>query len=183
MTEWNAGGTDTYNRHSAYVGAMFRSQYILEMAKHKWTVSNPWIYDYGGNYSVYPVWYVNPLLINYFGRDMVKASSSNSLVRAYAAEDAGGNLTVFIVNNSPTLAITTQINIAGISAGQGGQKWTIEPAGSIISGGINIQDKGDISINGVVHPDPLDRVFPAFTAIYLRQYISRLRCRQAACCC
>ena len=59
------------------------------------------------------------------------------------------------MNNSPTLAITTQINIAGMTAGQGGQKWTIEPAGSIISGGINIQDKGDISINGVVHPDPL----------------------------
>ena len=70
---------------SCYVNAMFRSQYILEMAKNKWTVSNPWIYDYGGNYSVFPVWYVNPLLINYFGRDMVNASSSNSLVRAYAA--------------------------------------------------------------------------------------------------
>ena len=73
MTEWNAGGTDTYNRHSAYIGAMFRSQYILEMAKHNWTVSNPWIYDYGSNYSVSPVWYINPLLINYFGRDMVNA--------------------------------------------------------------------------------------------------------------
>ena len=102
MTEWNAGGTDTYNRHSAYIGAMFRSQYILEMAKHNWAGSNPWIYDYGGNYSVYPVWYVNPLLINYFGRDMVKATSSHSLVRAYAAKDSGGNMTVFIVNNSPT---------------------------------------------------------------------------------
>ena len=53
--------------------AMFRSQYILEMAKNKWTVSNPWIYDYGDNYSVFPVWYINPLLINYFGRDMVTA--------------------------------------------------------------------------------------------------------------
>jgi hypothetical protein len=155
MTEWNTSGTGTYDRPSCYVNAMFRAQYILEMAKHKWTVSNPWIYDYGSNYSAYPVWYIKPLLIYYFGQDMVTASSSNSLVRAYAAKDTGGNLTIFIVNNSPTSAFTTQINIAGMTAGQGGQKWTIEPAGNLISGGLTIQDKGDISINGTVHPNPL----------------------------
>jgi len=154
MTEWNPGGTDTYNRHSAYISAMFRAQYILEMAKHKWTVSNPWISDYNDSFRVYPVWYINPLLINYFGRDMVQVSSSNSLVRAYATEDTDGNLTVFIVNNSPTATLTADISIAGFLAGSSGQRWLIEPAGSIISGGINIQDKGDISINGVVHPDP-----------------------------
>jgi hypothetical protein len=155
MTEWNPGGTDTYTRHSAYISAMFRAQYILEMAKHKWTVSNPWISDYDGNFVVYPVWYINPLLINYFGRDMVQAYSSNSLVRAYAAEDADGKMTIFIVNNSPTASLTAEINIAGFLAGTGGQRWLVAPAGSIISGGINIQDKDDISINGVVHPDPL----------------------------
>ncbi|MCJ7728871.1 MAG: hypothetical protein MUO27_03195, partial [Sedimentisphaerales bacterium] len=155
MTEWNPGGTDTYNRHSSYISAMFRAQYILEMAKHNWTVSNPWISDYNDSFGVYPVWYINPLLINYFGRDMVQASSSNMLVRAYAAEDADGNLTVFIVNNSPTATLTADISIAGFSAGSAGQRWLVEPAGSIISGGINIQDKSDISINGVVHPDPL----------------------------
>jgi len=31
----------------------------------------------------------------------------------------------------------------------------MEPAGTMIPGGINIQDKGDIRINGIVHPDPL----------------------------
>jgi hypothetical protein len=155
MTEWNASSTSTYDRPSCYVNAMFRAQYILEMAKNKWTVSNPWIADYDGNFSPFPVWYINPLLINYFGRDMVTASSSNSLVRAYAAEDANGKLTLFIVNNSPTATLTADINIAGFLAGSGGQRWLVEPAGSIISGGINIQDKGDISINGVVHPDPM----------------------------
>mgnify|MGYP003835807941 CR=1 FL=1 len=155
MTEWNAGGTDTYGRYSSYINAMFRAQYILEMARHNWVGSNPWIYDYDGNYQVYPVWYINPLLINYFGRDMVDATSSNSLVRAYAAEDADGNMTLFIVNNSPTAASSADINITGFLAGAGGQQWLLEPAGSLVTGGVNIQDSSDIRINGVVHPDPL----------------------------
>ena len=155
MTEWNDSGTDTYNRHSAYIGAMFRAQYILEMARNNWVGSNPWIYDYDGNSQVYPVWYVHPLLINYFGRDMVNATSSDLLVRAYAAEDADGNMTVFIVNNSPTDTLTADINIAGFLAGTGGQQWLVEPAGSLIAGGVNIQDSSDVSINGVVHPNPL----------------------------
>ena len=41
------------------------------MAKNNWIGSNPWIYDYGNNYSVFPVWYINPMLINKFGRNMV----------------------------------------------------------------------------------------------------------------
>ncbi|GEM_PF-1196021 len=155
MTEWNASGTTSYDRVSAYVTAMFRAQYILEMARNKWTVSNPWVSDYNDSYRPYPVWYINPMLINFFGRDMVGATSSDSLVRAYAAKDADANLTVFIVNNSATASKTASIAIAGFSAGTGGQQWLIEPAGTIISGGINIQDKGDISINGVVHPNPL----------------------------
>ena len=167
MTEWNTSGYDPdgtandYDRPSCYVNAMFRAQYILEMARNKWTVSNPWIYDYDGSYSVFPVWYVKPLLINYFGRDMVTASSSNSLVRAYAAKDANGNLTIFIVNNSPTATFDGADSILPVlTAGTGGQQWLVEPAGTIISGGINIQDKGDISINGTVHPDPLTVLLP-----------------------
>ena len=77
-----------------------------------------------------------------------------------------GNLTVFIVNNSPTDTLTANVNISGFAAGTGGQRWLVEPAGSIIPNGINIQDKGDISINGVVDPDPLTA--PAcLTVIYL----------------
>jgi len=156
MTEWNAGSGDNYDRVTCYVNALFHAQYILEMARNNWDVSNPWYPDYNGNYWTYPVWYVNPMLTYYFGRDMVEATSSDSpLVRAYAAKDADDNLTVFIFNNSPATNVTADINIAGFSAGVSGQQWLIEPAGTIISGGINIQDKGDISINGVVHPDPL----------------------------
>ncbi len=156
MTEWDAGGHTNYSRVTCYVNALFHAQYILEMARHHWDVSNPWIPEYGSNFRVYPVWYVNPLLVHYFGRDMVQASSSDSpLVRAYAAKDTEGNLTVFIANNSPTSSITADVNISGFTAGSGGQRWLLEPAGSMIAGGVNIQDKDDISINGVVRPDPL----------------------------
>ena len=156
MTEWDALGSSSYDRIKCYVNALFHAQYILEMAKNNWTGSNPWIPEFDGNFFTWPVWYVHPLLIHYFGRDMVGATSTHSLVRAYAAEDANGNLTVFIVNNSPTASLTADISISGFLAGADGQRWLVEPAGSIISGGINIQDKNDISINGVVHPNPLN---------------------------
>ncbi|MBN1766171.1 MAG: hypothetical protein JW860_12995 [Sedimentisphaerales bacterium] len=156
MTEWDSGGHDDYDRVTCYVNALFHAQYILEMARYNWEGSNPWIPDYGSGFWVYPVWYVNPLLIHYFGRDMVDATSSNSpLVRAYAATDADDNLTIFIVNNSPTTSFTADVDISGFPAGAGGQQWLVEPAGSMIAGGVNIQDMDNISINGVVHPDPL----------------------------
>ena len=155
MTEWNSSGTSTYDRPACYVNAMFRSQYILEMAKNNWIVSNPWIYDYDGNYAVFPAWYVNPMLINKFGRNMVATSSSNSTVRAYSSIDANDNLTMFIVNNSPTTDLTAQINISGMTIGSGGQQWIMQPAGNMISGGLTIQDYNNISINGIVNPDPL----------------------------
>jgi hypothetical protein len=163
MTEWNTSQynpdpnstLDNYDRPSCYVNAMFRAQYILEMAKNNWTVSNPWIYDYGSNYSVFPAWYVKPMLINFFGRNMVMTSDTHSLVRSYAAKDTAGNLTIFVVNNSPTASLTANVDISGFTAGTNGQRWLMEPAGSIIQNGITIQDKADISINGTVDPNPL----------------------------
>jgi len=156
MTEWDAGGHDSYNRVSCYVNALFHAQYILEMARHNWDLSNPWIPEYRADFRVYPVWYVNPMLIHHFGRHMVQASSSNTpLVRAYAAKDDQGNLTIFVFNNSPSSDITANIQITGFSAGQSGQQWLLEPDGAVISGGITVQDKDDIRINGVLHPDPL----------------------------
>jgi hypothetical protein len=164
MTEWNtsaydpdgnSGTANDYDRPRCYINAMFRTQYILEMAKHNWTVSNPWIYDYGSNYWVFPVWYVKPLLINRFGREMIEAEDTHAMVRSYAAVDAAGNLTVLMVNNSPTADLTADINIIGFQAAASGLRWLVEPAGTIIANGINLQDKDNISINGIVHPDPL----------------------------
>lgn len=157
MTEWDANpGGEAYNRSQCYVNAMFHVQYILEMAKHKWEGSNAWAqWEFGPNYFAYPVWYIHPILINYFGRDMVTASSSNSLVRSYAAKDAQGNMTMLIVNNSPVDTVPVQINISGFAAAPIAQQWLMEPAGNIITGGINNQDMDNIRINGVIHPDPM----------------------------
>lgn len=163
MTEWDAGGiTTTYERWRAYINAMFQSQYIMEMAKYGWEGSNPWSqYEYYNNVSgypnfyVYPKWYVSPLLSNYFGRDMITASSTNSMVRAYASRDDANNLTIFVVNNYPSTDRTVTINITGFTAGTNGERWLIQPAGSMITGGVNIQDYNDLMINSVVHPNPL----------------------------
>lgn len=156
MTEWDSGAHDNYNRRKCFVNALFHTQYILEMAKHNWEGSNAWAqWEYNSAYFVYPVWYVHPLLINFFGRHMVEASDSHSLVRSYAAQDADGNLTVLIVNNSPTADLTAEINIVGFQAAAGGLSWLVEPAGILVSGGVNVQDMDNISINGIVHPDPL----------------------------
>jgi len=158
MTEWGAGGIDnSYERWRLYVSALFKSQYIMEMAKNGWEGSNCWNQEeYYGNYYPYPDWFVYPFLINKFGRDMVDASSTNSLVRAYASTDDAGNLTVFIVNNSPDTNLTAQVNIAGITAKSGGQYWLIEPGGLTDTGQTSpVQNLRDVKINGTGHPDPL----------------------------
>ncbi len=161
MTEWDTGATDTYNRGKAYISVLFNIQYVLEMCKYGWGGSNTWsqnIYymDEAGypNYYVFPRWYASPILNHYFGRDMVAASSTNSMVRAYASRNDANNLTVIMANNYSSTNQTVHIDISGFSAGTTGQKWLIQPAGSIIPGGINIQDYNDLMINDVIHPEP-----------------------------
>lgn len=156
MTEWDCGAHDSYSRTKCYVNALFHAQYIMEMASHNWQGANAWAQsEYGAGYFVYPVWYVHPLLINRFGREMITVTDSHSLVRAYAAIDAAGSLTILAVNNSPTLDLTADINIVGFAAAASGLRWLVQPAGSMVAGGVNIQDFDNLSINGTVHPDPL----------------------------
>ncbi len=161
MTEWDVGW-GSYNKDIAYVSALFKAQYIMEMCKYGWEGSNPWSQNQyhmsseGGypDYYVYPKWYFPALLNYYFGRDMVTASSTNSMVRAYASRDDANNLTIFMANNYPSTDRTVAVNISGFGAGTAGERWLIQPAGSMISGGVNIQDYNDLMINGVVHPAP-----------------------------
>lgn len=160
MTEYDVWSIDSYQRYTCYVNAMFHSQYFLEMAKNNWEGANPWNQSECNNStydpnSVYPVWYVMPMLIYNFGRDMVSASSSLSTVRAYASRDDANNLTIFMVNNSATTDRTVNVSISGFTTATTGQRWLIEPAGTMISGGVNLQDYNDLSINGVQHPNPL----------------------------
>jgi hypothetical protein len=161
MTEWDSGGATNYERNRRYVGSMFVAEYIMEMAKNGWMGNNlfgdffyqNWMATPYPEFYVFPKWYVYPFFINKFGRDMVSASSSNSTVRAYASTDADDNLTLFIVNNSATTDLTAQVNISGFSGGTGGQRWIMQPAGTVPPG-MTIQDVCDIQINGVFHPEP-----------------------------
>jgi hypothetical protein len=76
------------------------------------------------------------------------------MVRAYASRDDANNLTIFMANNYPSTDRTVHINISGFGAGTTGERWLIQPSGSVITGGVNIQDYNDLMINGVVHPSP-----------------------------
>jgi hypothetical protein len=162
MTEWDAGSPSGYNRDITYVSALFKAQYILEMCKYGWESSNPWSQNQyhmsseGGypDYYVYPKWYFPTLLNYYFGRDMVTASSTSGYVRAYASRDDANNLTIFMANNYSSTDRTVRINISGFGAASTGQRWLVQPAGSIVPGGVNGQDVNDLMINGVVHPSP-----------------------------
>ena len=85
---------------------------------------------------------------------MVEVLSSRPEVRAYAARNDANNLTVFIVNNFPSTDTAISINISGFNAGTNGERWLIEPAGTIVSGGSYDYDRDNIMINGATHPDP-----------------------------
>ena len=161
MTEWDAGSPSTYNRDMSYVSALFKAQYIMEMCKYGWEGSNPWSqnqYHYNEtgyqNYQLYPKWYVNPILSNYFGRDMVTATSTSASIRSYASRDGANNLTILMANNSPTLDRVVHIDISGFGAAATGERWLIQPAGSMCPNGVNIQDYNCLMINGVVNPRP-----------------------------
>lgn len=170
MTEWNAGAVEydpdhpsnpSYVRWRKYSGAMFMAEYLMKMSAAGWegsTTFGDFFYQPGNTWGypsfyVFPDWYLYPFFINKFGREMVSTSSSNTTVRAYSSIDASDNLTMFIVNNSPDANLTAQINISGMTIGTGGQRWIMQPAGTVPAGG-NVQDVNDIQINGVFHPEP-----------------------------
>jgi len=152
-----------------FLDAMFTAQYLMEMAKYGWAGANIWNMRngmdtaYQGDYGMFeksapnprPVYYVYPLLTGKFGRNMVKTTiTSNSIIQAYAAKDSAGNLTLFLVNNSPDQDYTVNVNISGFNAASSGLKWVLEPAGTTASGSTApIQECTNIAYNGVVHPD------------------------------
>ncbi|MDP4179959.1 MAG: cellulose binding domain-containing protein [Bacillota bacterium] len=153
MTEFSSTPSD-----HLYVDAMFNSQFFMECAKNKWAIANPWMDDvwYNSGY-VTPTYYIYPFLQEKFGRQLVTATSSDSMVRSYAAKDNDGNLTLFLINNSPSDTTTANINISGFNSSSSGEKWTIEPTytgfNSQIPNSSTNQEWDDLKINGVVHPD------------------------------
>ncbi len=165
MTEFSATPAD-----HLFLDAMYNSQVILECAKNKWTVTNPWMEDiwYRNGY-VTPTFYIFYFLQYKFARQLVSASTDNALVRAYAAKDGTGNLTLFMVNNSPAAGTTASVSISGFSPATTGEQWLIEPIrtgfDTQIPDSPQIQESDDVRINGVVHPDPRiidNEVWPNF---------------------
>jgi hypothetical protein len=141
-----------------YLEFMYEVQMFLEMAKNKWTVANPWHDDaFIRSGYVTPSFYVLPLLRSKFGTQIVTASSDNPIVRGYAAKDNAGNLTMVVVNNSPTDSTNATISISGYTPGSAGEMWLVKPVhtgfDTTIKATTVLQEMDDLAINGYIHPD------------------------------
>ncbi len=145
-----------------YVNAMFCSQWMLESAKNGWIGCNLWATKNGGspdfgfiNTSTdvpFPNYYVFPMLSGKFGQNMVACNSSASIVRSYAATDASGNLTLYMVNNNPTASENATISIAGFNPAASGNAWVMLPSGTSSTGAP--QEAPGLQINGHANPTP-----------------------------
>ncbi len=137
---------------SLYVEAMFDSQLLLELASNGWVGANKWDLKNGltSNYNPVPDYYTYYLLSQKFGASQVAATSANASLRAYAAKDTAGNLTLFLVNNDPATDIAATVNVAGFGAAATGTKWVLLPAGN--APGNAPQEAVGLQINGVANP-------------------------------
>jgi hypothetical protein len=149
-TEYSTGSYATQNQTQA-ISAMFISQALMEFARLGVVGSNPWraaYYVADGN----PTWYVHPMFNFHYGKQVVGVTrgAGNPHIRAWAAKDSSGNLTMFLANTSVGSAIdTAQIAIQGAaSVGTGGERWTMVSSGS----GAWPPQRTAISINGTVSP-------------------------------
>ena len=150
-TEYSTGSYATQNQTQA-ISAQFIAQVLMEFARLGVTGSNPWLSSYyavAGN----PTWYVHPMHIYHFGRQMVNVTlgTKGTRMRAWAARDSLGNLTMFLVNNAvDSTTYNAQIAIQGVAGvGAVGEKWTMLTSGAA---GSWQPTRTAISINGTVSP-------------------------------
>jgi len=70
----------------------------------------------------YPTYYVAELLTHFArqGDTVVTATSSDTLLSAYAVKRLNGSLTILVINKSPTATTSTTFSIAGFTAQGGG---------------------------------------------------------------
>jgi len=167
MTEYAAPNPQLVTVNE-YVEAMFDAQFMLELASNGWAGANKWNAKNGGvsstggdwgflsstNNAPYPDYYPYAVLSGKFGSSQVLATSANSSVRSYAAVDASGNLTLFLVNNDPSTDISATVNVTGFSAAAVATKWVLLPQGNAPSGAP--QEAAGLQINGVANPAPSD---------------------------
>ena len=151
MTEFQST-QGTGDLGSLYIEAMFDSQLLLEMASNGWAAANKWDLMNGldTNYNPVPDYYIYYLLSQKFGASQVAATSANASVRAYAAQDTAGDLTLFLVNNDPTTDIAATVNVAGFNVAATGTKWVLLPAGTAPAGAP--QEAVGLQINGMMNP-------------------------------
>jgi len=145
-----------------YINAMFCSQWMLETAKNGWIGANLWATKNGGspdfgfiNTSTdvpFPNFYVFPMLTGKFGKNMVACTSSNGSIRSYAATDASGNLTLFMVNNNPATSMPANVTVSGFNPASSGQAWVMLPSGTSSTGAP--QEAPGLQINGNPNPSP-----------------------------
>jgi hypothetical protein len=156
-----------------YVQAMFAAQFMMELAAQGWSGANLWAAKNGAesgggdwgfldaNNNPHPDYYVFPILAGKFGSAQVSATSTNSSVRSYAAMDAAGDLTLFLVNNSPSTDIAATVAVTGFRPAASGTKWVLLPAGNAPSGAP--QEASGLQINGTANPDPAS--LPTLTGV------------------
>lgn len=149
-TEYSTGSYDTQNQTQA-ISAQWIAQAWMEFARLGVVGSNSWRASYyyrDGN----PTWYIYPMFIHHYGTRVVtvtRGGAGNSSIRAWAARDTIGNLTMFLANNSVVgTTDTAEVTVQGVSVGASGEQWTITTAGS----GNWLPQRTAIRINGVQSP-------------------------------
>lgn len=77
-------------------------------------------------YEAYPTYFMMKLVSHFVrgGDTVVKASSDNSLVAAYAAKHADGTVTVLLINKSPTADTSVNLSFPGFSPGASATVYT-----------------------------------------------------------
>lgn len=161
-----------------WVDTLYCAQDLLEMGRLGWQGSMIWALkngydkqtqaDFGllrsgstsdaddnPKSSPRPAYYLYPFLSRLFGRQTVQAGSDGR-VRAWASLRDDGSLTLFLVNNdlsgSPH---TADLDLGAFKPAAQAQAWFLEAAGTDVHGKPEpLAHRRDISVNGVLRPDP-----------------------------
>jgi hypothetical protein len=148
-----------------YIEALYDVQFLMALASHGWAGANKWDARNGLNdrYAPVPHYYAYYLLNRKFGRSLVTTTTSATQpsLRAYSAKDSRGNLTLLLVNNSPTARVAGAVNVTGFTPAPLGKRWIMVPSGVSRSG--SPQEAEGVRINGVENPAP--RALEALTGV------------------
>ncbi len=108
-------GTPTSN--GTILGNLSSSLYGWRAYGDYGVLSSPNSAGASGYYEGYPVYYVMKLLSHFArgGDRVIKATSNNTLLSAYAVRRTDGTLTLLVINKSPTSDATASVSLSGFS--------------------------------------------------------------------